>query len=152
MNKKQKIGNIFKVPFLENLNAYCRLIDNHIFTFYDVFTENELKGLDLIKLKKLFTIYIHKDVFKKSEWQLVDNLPLQDIELESSPSFFKQDVGNKKLCWIVNSNGEEKQVEPTECIGLEKLAVWDYEQVESRLRDHYYKQENKFVKHMQVKL
>ena len=150
MQKNKKVGNIYKISISESTHTYGRQIDNYIFTFFDLFVDTELSKDEIVSAKPLFSLGVHKDVFKKSRWELIGNIPLTDSEIANPPLFFKQDIGNASLCWIVNTKGEEKKVSPDLCIGLERLASWDYQQVEGRLRDVFLKRENKFAKSMEV--
>lgn len=65
---------------------------------------------------------------------------------------FRQDVGNFRRCTIFDLAGNEKSAEPHECIGLERMAVWEQHHVEERLLDTFMGRPNDTVEHLKVRL
>jgi len=154
--KSPEVGTFFKIPLEINKNAYARLINAGLFSFYKIDeegrTNEEIMQL-LSSAFSIFSIYVHKDVFSKSNWQVLGYKPLEEHILNNMPVFFRQDIVDKTKCWIVSTvPGYKKAVTPQECINLEISAVWDFQTVEERLRDYFENKPNKWVEFYKVKL
>jgi Immunity protein 26 len=151
MKKSSKPGTIYKIPLKEGaMFSYAKLVQRFVFKFYNIYTKKELGKEQIIMAETLFCTYVHKYVFTKSMWEPVffDEIKQE----ESSPLFFKQDIQNKNLCWIVDVTGKEVPAKPQDCVELERLAVWDFEYIEERLLDYFEGRKNKHVEFMKVKL
>jgi hypothetical protein len=58
------------------------------------------------------------------------------------PPSFTQDIMNIDDCVIFWNSGIERKALPEECIGLERSAVWDEQDIVERIEDHYKGQKN----------
>ncbi len=150
MNYSKNIGKIYKIPTASGIYCYAKLVNSIVFKFYKLYTEENITIEDIIKSETIFYASVHKAVFSKSKWEPV--LYETVNENESSPLFFKQDIKDKNLCWIVDITGKETIAKPEECAHLDVLAVWDYEGIEERLVDYFEGRINKFVEYYRIKL
>ncbi|MGE5827721.1 MAG: hypothetical protein ACM30G_05065 [Micromonosporaceae bacterium] len=50
---------------------------------------------------------------------------------------FMQDVADFRKCVIFDTAGMRREVSPQECVGLERAAAWEPDQVERRLLDTF---------------
>ena len=80
---------------------------------------------------------------KRGRWNVVGYLPLE-AALQNNPPKFIQDRIQPEL-FSIYKNGSIQPATRDECAGLECAAVWDPEQVEDRLRDHYAGRPNKWA-------
>ncbi|RAJ77246.1 immunity protein 26 of polymorphic toxin system [Chitinophaga dinghuensis] len=151
MKKKDHIGEVFRIPVEGKVHAYARVIRKLIFDVYAFFTEEEINIANLLERPVAFTIGLHVDVFKKSDWEVIGCVSLSEEETRRKIVFFRQGVLNLNDCWLVDLEGRETKVGPQDCIGVERLAVWDYEHVEERLRNLYMNKKDLMVEHMKVK-
>ena len=85
---------------------------------------------------------------KKGRWPILGHIPLEG-QLTDPPRFI-QDELNKKSFQIYKA-GVIIPATREQCEGLERSAVWDPEQVEDRLRDHYAGRINKWVESLKIK-
>jgi len=65
---------------------------------------------------------------------------------------FMQDIGDFRRCTIFDTAGNERDVTPEECVGLERAAVWEKEHIEERLLDAFEGRPNTAVEHLKVRL
>ena len=93
------------------------------------------KSMKLKKKQILFKVIVNDSTIKSGAWKIIRVKEL-DEDLKQIVPFFMQEIGQPEVCWI-SWNGEEKRVDLQECLGLERLAVWDQIHVEKRLEDHY---------------
>ena|ERR1700743_1376357 len=144
MRQKETIGAIIRVPIDEKYHTYGRIINSLVYAFYDMKTNSEITDLDLIeKSNILFKLIVHKSAVTQGYWKIIGVRELPQNLKEPVP-FFKQEIGNLNDCSIV-IDGNSKKVSPKDCIGLERLAVWGYPNVEQRLLDHYNGVPNKYT-------
>ena len=99
---------------------------------------SETADLNLIEEANiLFRLMVIKDAVTKGYWKKVGIKELPK-DLQVPVPFFKQEIGHPNDCSIIFVEGESiKKVTPNECVGMERFAVWEHDQVEQRLRDHY---------------
>lgn len=151
-----KVGTFYKVPLLNNKYAYARLIDLYLFSFYKIdatdLSDEEIMQL-IVETSSIFSIYIHKDVFSESNWEIIGYRPLEEHILNNMPVFFRQSTGNSERCWLITTEpGFKKPIDPKDCINMEPELVWDYQAVEERLIDYFENRPNKLVEFYKVKL
>jgi immunity protein 26 of polymorphic toxin system len=136
MRQKETIGAFVRVPIDETYHTYGRIINNLVYAFYDFKTESEIADLDLIeKSNILFKLIIHRSAVTKGYWKIIGVKELPE-DLKVPVPFFRQAIGNHNDCWIVIDD-DSKKVDPAACVDLERLAVWEHDHVEQRLKDYY---------------
>lgn len=78
--------------------------------------------------------YTRKDYVNKGLWLVVAQVTLDsEIESKVKPLFYQ----THRKCSIVTYQGDEVEVNPTDCIGLERLATWLPHNIVKRLNDYY---------------
>lgn len=92
---------------------------------------------------------MHKSVL--DTWEIIGNAPLED-SLKQRPDVFMQDLADFRKCRIIDSQGNERTAKPEDCIGLERAAVWEADNVEKRLLDSFMGRPNRAVEAMRVRL
>lgn len=65
---------------------------------------------------------------------------------------FMQDAFDFRQCVIFDTEGMERQVEPIDCIGLERAAAWDMHHIEERLLDYFLGRPNELEVSARVRL
>lgn len=133
---KGKIGQIFEIK-LEEKYAYCRIVSEGLFKFFDYFGHKLSACENIVDLKPLFSLYVHKSVFRQSKWNMLCLIELSSTEISNPPRFFKQDMHDLNSCWIVDILGNEIRCKPEDCIGMERPASWNYEDVEKGLKTYF---------------
>jgi len=152
MAKRDHIGEVYTIPITENIRGYARVFRKYVFDVYNLCSEVPINVDEVVNSSIAFTVYVHVDVFKKSNWSSLGIVPLSEIEQQRNIIFFKQDIKDFDLCTLVDIAGNEYKSTPQECVGKERLAVWDHEHVEERLRNIYLKKKDLVVENMKVKI
>jgi len=144
MKKRASAGTFLKVPIDEKFHTYARVLSSPVFAFYDFKTDSDDQELEVIeKSKILFKLCIYRSAIKRGGWKIVGHKELTPEMLTPVP-FFIREIGAPDICWI-DRNGTRVRANVDECIGLERLAVWDNNHVEDRLRDYYNGVPNKWA-------
>ncbi|QNR86772.1 hypothetical protein H9N25_10485 [Pedobacter riviphilus] len=150
LKQKEILSAFFKVQIDEDYHTYGRIIANYVYAFYDFKTNQEETDLSLIERSKIiFKILVNHKAIKSGAWKIigVSELP---TDLKETVPFFIQEIGDLATCWI-DWNGTRERVECQECIGLERLAVWDQIHVEKRISDYYNGIQNKYLQGLRLK-
>jgi hypothetical protein len=151
MKQKEEEGAFVKIQLDDKFHCYGRIIIKKYYAFYDCRTESDLP-LDVIsKCPILFTIGVYSYAVKKDRWEIIGWLPLEE-KLKTPPTFFVQDPINPNLLFLYNPlMAKMIPASLPECQGLERMAVWQPEHVEQRLRDYYSNVSNSTVESLKLK-
>jgi hypothetical protein len=119
-------------------------------SFYDLRTDTPMSDIDAIVSKPvLFTLALHDSAL--ATWEVIGAKPADDL-LNQPILQFTQDITENKNCKIVDEHGNEKAAMPEECIGLERLAVWEASHLKDRLLDTLMGRPNKWAEALNVRL
>jgi hypothetical protein len=100
----------------------------------------------------LFVVLVTRAAYSTGRWGRPLRL-LPENEIIPIPKFFSQGVINKFDCKIIDPVAHRKvTANPSECIGLEREAVWSPEHIESRILDTYAGRPNIYAESLQPKL
>jgi len=143
-------GTFVRIPLAGGLYGYGRLRQFPHVSFYDFHTSEPISDLDQIASKPiLFTLAAHKSVL--DTWEIIGQRPLEE-GIARPFERFMQDLTNYSNCKIMDEAGHARVATPEECIGLERVAVWESNHIEDRLLDTFLGRANKWVESLQVKL
>jgi len=150
MTRKRWIpGGFVRIPLSDGSYGYGRLRERPVATFYNFRTEEPLSDLnEIFQQPILFTVAVHKSIF--SRWEVIGKKPLED-QMKLPFYQFWQDVGDYRNCRIFDMEGNERQVKPEECEGVERWAVWDPEHIEDRLLDTFLGKPNVWSEQLRVR-
>jgi hypothetical protein len=147
---KHIAGTFIRINLADGSFAYARMIESPYTAFYDYRTTNPDSDLDRIASKPvLFRIAVRH--LALDAWEIIGRRPLEE-QLTQPVVQFMQDIGNFRDCTIYDSAGQERKVEPQECVGLERAAVWEQNGVEDRLLDAFLGRPNDEVERSKVRL
>lgn len=154
--KRPKIGDFIKIDLGNNMVAYARIIVNGMLSFYKIDnpSDDEKQLIEQIRLSKpIFSIYVHKSVIHNDNWKIFANASLEPEILENLPVFFRQDVLDPKICWLITTEpGFKKPITQQDCINMERAAVWDDpDQIEERLKDYFIGRLNIWAERLKVR-
>jgi len=149
MARKKKPGTIVLIDLGDGYHAYARELHHPFVAIYDTRTIEPMEPDQIISQPFLFILAVFDKAFIR--WQKVGYVPLIPNEL-AVPDRFIQDVVNPGDCRIVDVDGWEHPATIEECIGLEAAAIWDSDEVEDRIRDHYAGRKNVWLESLKVKL
>jgi len=100
--------------------------------------------------KILFIVAVYDDAITSGRWIKIGKLPLEP-DLQLLPPKFIQDKLNPDSFELYNPNtGNTKSVIRQDCIGLERAAVWEPNQVEDRIIDYLNSKPNIWVERMKA--
>jgi hypothetical protein len=150
MPRIYKPGSFLRVPLADGSFAYGRVLKLPHDAYYDYRTNTPDSDLERIASKPiLFKIAVRH--MEERAWELIGWRELE--EHFSQPIVqFMQDRANFRDCTIFDTVGNERSAEPQECVGLERLVVWEEVGVEERLLDTFMGRPNATVERLKVRL
>jgi hypothetical protein len=150
MSKLYKPGTFLRFPLADRSFGYGRALEPPHDAFYDYRTESPDSDLDRIASKPiLFRIAVRHE--ERSAWEDIGWREI-DERLAQPIVHFKQALGNYRQCTIFDTAGNSRSAEPQECVGLERLTVWEQQGVEIRLLDTFMGRPNPTVERLKVRL
>lgn len=138
-----------KIPIGDSYHCYGRIVVNKLIAFYDCYTTDDLDIDTIRKLPILFVLSVYKHAVVSGRWTIIGKASLEE-ELKSPPPMFVQDQFDLTNLQIYK-DGILVPASYEECKNLERMAVWEPEHVEERLRDHYKGKPNKWVEALRIK-
>jgi hypothetical protein len=148
--KTYKPGTFLRIPLSDGSFGYGTTLEIPHDAFYDYRTETPDSDLDRIASKPLlFRLAVRHET--SSSWEAIGWKAL-DEKLTQPIIQFKQSLGDFRQCTIFDTAGNSRRAEPQECLGLERLAVWEELGIEDRLLDTFMGRPNATVERMKVRL
>ena len=143
MPKRREPGRFVRIPLGDGFVGWGRQLSGANVRFYERFdpepNADSVSAHDVIGGDTAFTVAVMDYAFRRdSKWLLHEVVPLTPTEQAEVHRKFKQDPLNGALSIYWEGPGGTWGEDPatsTECVGLERAAVWDPEHVEGRLRD-----------------
>ncbi len=148
-NQKRTIGSVFKVNLGDGYHSYGQVLNIEVEAFFNIRTKEELKLEEIINKEILFIISVHKHAFNDGRWKIIGKGQVKE-NLKKSPPFFLQHPLDKNKMQIYE-DGAFRPALKKEIKCLERLAVWDANHVEDRLRDHFAGKENIWLNQLKFK-
>jgi hypothetical protein len=144
-------GVLLRVDLDDQWYTYARMLARRPkFAFYDCRVSTPPEDvLSIVNRPVLFVLSVN-DRASSGHWLKIGQVPLEMAPVPI-PNEFMQDIGTG-ACQIVDEAFNARPAKPEECVGLERVAVWDPAHVEERLRDHYAGRPNAHLAYMKVKL
>jgi hypothetical protein len=148
--RKYRPGGFLRIPLSDGSFGYGRLLEYLYIAFYRYRTLSPDSDLSRIaSAPVLFKTMVRQ--LALDEWELLGWEELED-HLKQPLIRFMQDVADFRLCTIFDTAGNERVVEPQECVGLERAIVWEKESIEERLLDSLLGRPNADEERVRVRL
>lgn len=148
--KGWQAGSFVLIPLKDGSYGYGRLREFPLASFYNFNSKAPVQDLDKIGARPiLFSVLVHKSALKK--WKVIGKRPLEE-NLRRGIRRFLQDIADPSKCTIADEDGNERAATPSECVGLERSAVWEDSHVEDRLLDAINGRSNRWYEDLKVKL
>jgi len=148
--RKYSPGAFVRILLPDGSYGYGRLLEFPYVAFFDFRTMDPICDLAEIMAKPVaFTVAVHKSAVEA--WEVIGQRPVRDMA-DLTFERFVQSPTNRRDCKIVDRGGQERSASPGECVGLDPVAVWEAEHVESRLLDALFRRPNKWVASLKVQL
>lgn len=144
------VGGVLKVSTPEGNSAWAVMLEQRPYMAF--YRPDALDpGTGEIRQEPIFIVAVYRAAYSRGRWgEVITRVPRES--LPARPPVFRQDIMNPSDCTIDYPDGSSKPVSPSDCVGLEKNAVWDDEHIESRIDDFYAHRPNVFVEDLRVKL
>jgi hypothetical protein len=147
---KHEPGAFLRIPLADGTFGYGRHLEDPYTAFYDYRTPDPSTDLDTIeKQPVLFKLSVRMSGPKK--WERIGNRKLEG-EVAEPVVAFHQEIGDFRKCIIFDTEGNEREATPEECVGLERDAVWDTHHIEERLLDTFEGRPNADEQRLRVRL
>jgi len=144
-------GAVLRVPLDADSHGYARMLEKESrLAFYDLRSETEVPVEEVVRRPVLFVLAVFPSAWRTGRWPKVGAVSLKEFYL-GVPDQFMQDIGTKK-CEIVDPDFHVRPAAPQECVGLERVAVWNAEDAERRLLDHFEGRPNTHAERARVEL
>ncbi len=143
--QRRTVGSVVKIPLENNYHTYARILTDD-FAFYDIHTKEDLSINEIVKSPVLFFAAVYDDVLKDG-WVKVSKALSIEAHLKDKPPVYTQDRLNPTN-YTIYKNGEEIPATKQDCINLEYLMIWEKQEIEERLNDHFAGRKNEFVEKM----
>lgn len=142
-------GDVVRIDLGDGRHTYGVLLVNPYVAVYDMVTTGEtVERAEVLDRPILFVVAVYN---VGRAWPVVGKVP-EERALPAVPEQFMQDVADPSRCEIIDVNGNVRPATPQECVGLERAAVWEPEDVVERIRDHYAGRPNRHLEYMKVRL
>lgn len=144
-----KNGLLVEVNLGDGSCTFARVLSKAELAFYD-FRRDLKSEVDIEEIYRspiLFIVSVMNDAIKSGRWKIHDCRPLEP-SFERVRYYFMKDLITGEYSIYNANDGSIRPAKPGEEVGLEKAAVWEPENVEERLRDHYAGRENRWVKQL----
>ncbi|RAJ77305.1 immunity protein 26 of polymorphic toxin system [Chitinophaga dinghuensis] len=147
------IGSIIKIDLPCGKIGYGRILGKANYGFYDYYTDHEETDLScILDSRILFIVAVYNDAITNGRWKKIGKKDLEEA-LKLLPMKFIQDKLNPAKFEIYDPNtGDTRPTDVSECIDLERAAVWEPYNVEQRLCDHFNGVPNDIFEEMRIKL
>jgi len=134
-----KLGSLVRIRLQDGTNVFSRVLPNAQAAFYDYCVQDNQDISDFSEIynsEVLFITAIMNYAYKSGRWKVVDYKDLEPIFLESRKYFIKDKISGEFRIYD-SAEGSMSKSSYEECKNLECAAVWDPEQIEERILNHY---------------
>lgn len=144
-------GSIVKIILADKSHSYAIILHNASVGVFNIKTTADVSVADILVADILFTVAVYNSAITTGRWQKIGKTELDD-RFTTLPLQFMQDQTNPASIEIYDPNsGLTKKASKEDCLHLERAAVWEAAQVESRILDHFNATENIWVRQLQLK-
>jgi hypothetical protein len=147
--RKKQPGAIVEIQLGDGMLGFGRVLEPPFLAVYDIIVRTRPSIEEICRSSVLFVVGVFTKALGRMEQLGFEELRAGEIPI---PDRFIQNVANPKHCRLVDVAGNERDVEPGECVGREAAAIWDLEDIAERIQDHYAGRENKIVRTLRVTL
>ena len=152
IRQRWQAGAVVEIPLANNRWSYGQLGENPTVGFFDCAYSKRPPLDEVLQLPLLFKICVYVSAVLRGAWLKVGHADLrQDIGREDY--FFKQDIITGRLSLHHSdyaATNWERPAKLSECIGLERAAVWDARHVEERLNAYFDNTEDIWTKSLAI--
>lgn len=130
MKQIRKLGNVYAIPLPDGKYAYGRQYKDPCIGISKFISNKIIKKPDFSEID--FFVGVYNDVLTSGIWPKVCNYPFESEEEAWGPPMYIQDQLNPEN-YEIYYKGLIRKASKTECIGLERCAVWDSNHIIDRI-------------------
>ncbi len=140
-----RVGDIVRIPRAGGKMSFGWVLEEPLIAYFDYESDHAPNDpAELLDREIAFKVWTMVYAIKKAMWPVLGNvLPPED--LLKMPWFFKVDPISGDLYKVQQGSGEDLPATPSDCMELERAAVWDPEHIVERLDDHFAGRPNVWV-------
>lgn len=149
--KTLREGDVVQIPLPGGGVAFGRALPSPDLQFHAPIASTSASIDEILAAPVLFRVSVAKYATSTGRWPIIGSVPL-DASLQAPVRYFREDALSGEL-FVFTADGKSWSEQPAtldECQGLERLAVWDPEHVESRIEDQLAGRPNKWVESLRL--
>lgn len=144
---KRTVGDVVQVPLEDGTHTYARVLRSASYAFYDSRVTEEVPIDQIAQRPILFIVAVMDYAVREGRWPIVGHIASDD-GLVPPPTFIQDPLDSNSFS--IYEHGQIRKATRKECTRLERTAVWEPEQVEDRLRDHYAGRKNRVFESLRL--
>jgi len=143
---KRIVGDLIRIRLGDGSFSFGQLLEDPLVGFYNINSNSEdIDIKNIVEADFLFKVWVMNYTIEDGIWEVIGHQSLSEELLEEA-KFYKVDPISKAFS-IYWGNGNEIKATPTECVNLERAAVWESNHIENRLQDHFANRPNETVEY-----
>jgi Immunity protein 26 len=135
MRQKRAVGAVLAVSLGDGTFTFALTLPEADFAVFDARTDNEVAPKNLLELKPIFRVAVHKSAWSTGRWRKVAKVSPNAELLAPNPTYIEDRLRPGRF--QIYAAGAIRSAARAECMGLESASVWDPEHVEDRIRSFY---------------
>jgi hypothetical protein len=140
--QRRVIGAVLKVPLSGRWHAYAWTLPEVDFALFDLRTDDDVSADEVVTYPIAFRVGVNGSANLDGRWLRVGKVAPPAAILAPVPKFIQDSISGAFSIYLA---GDIRPATRSECLALERCAVWAPEHVEDRLRDHFAGHRNKWV-------
>ena len=138
MKKTPREGSLLRINLPDGMAVFARVLANAQVAVYSYRTtqDNSSVSQQIYDCPVLWILTVMKSAFEPNRWRVVDFRPLEPA-LSKPVEYFIRDRITGEYSTYRSSDGHTRPSSSEYCKKLEAAAVWEPEQVEERIVDHF---------------
>lgn len=144
MLQKRTIGAVLAVGLGDGTFTFAITLPEADFAFFDAQANFDVAPSNLLELRPIFRVAVHKSAWSTGRWRKVAKVSLPAELLAPRPTYIEDQL--RPGHFEIYIAGVIRKATRAECIGLESASVWEAEHVEDRIKSFYKGEPCKWVK------
>lgn len=130
MGQRRKLGNIYAIPLPNGEYAYGREYKESSLAISKFRSNEIINNPNFSEIE--FFVGVYNDILTCGKWPKVCNYPFENENDAWRPPTYIYDQVNPEN-YEIYYKGEIRKASKTECLGLERCAIWDSNHVIDRI-------------------
>jgi hypothetical protein len=158
MAKKQKIksGLVLKIAIGDGFISFAKVLTSTYICIYDFrIKEEDFINFNINDLENkpiLLYLTVYKSVIVEGKFPVIGELPVSIEEIHKIPPSFNQDENTLECTLYYYEPAIIRKATPEECIGLDKISVYEDFGVIERIKNHFLGKKSPNLEYHKVRL